>query len=233
MMTDTASSIGIATRGAMRPTALDVAGSGGWIGRPARQLEDTMEPIQLTVTDIRQYHYCPRVVYYTYVQPLERPVTFKMEHGQAAEEREREREVRRTLYRYGLGEGEREFDVALSSRALGLSGRVDMLVTTHTEIVPIEFKYTNEEPSENHCLQVTAYAMIAESRYSAPVPYGIICRLPDGATWRVEANSERRKRVQELVDDIRNMIEHERFPDPPADRAKCVDCEFRRFCADF
>ena len=188
--------------------------------------------MHLTVTDIRQYHYCPRVVYYTYVQPLERPVTFKMEHGQTAEDREQELEKRRTLHRYGLGEGSREFNVSLSSDSLGLSGRLDLLVTTQTEIVPIEFKYTDEEPSENHRLQVTAYALLAERIYSASVPYGIICRLVDGETWRVDATQERRRRVQEVLEEIRNMIEHELFPAPPAERGKCEDCEFRRFCAD-
>lgn len=191
-----------------------------------------MEPLPLTVTDIRQYQYCPRVVYYTYVQPLERPVTFKMEHGQTAEDRERDLEKRRTLHRYGLAEGQRDFNAALHSQTLALSGRVDLLVTTRTEIVPVEFKYTEDEPSENHYLQVTAYAMIAEKQYSATVPYGIICRLTDGETWRVEATADRRRRVQEMLDEIRNMIEHERFPEAPANRGKCVDCEFRRFCAD-
>ena len=35
-----------------------------------------------TVTDLRQYAYCPRIPYFTYVVPLARPVTPKMREGQ-------------------------------------------------------------------------------------------------------------------------------------------------------
>ena len=36
------------------------------------------------VTDLKQYAYCPRIVYYTYIMPSVRPKTFKMDEGKAA-----------------------------------------------------------------------------------------------------------------------------------------------------
>ena len=42
------------------------------------------EPLTFVVTDLKQYAYCPRVVYYTYCLPLLRPMTFKMERGIAS-----------------------------------------------------------------------------------------------------------------------------------------------------
>jgi CRISPR-associated exonuclease Cas4 len=53
--------------------------------------------LELTVTDIRQHVYCPRVPYYRYTLPLERPVTAKMDLGKEEHESTSAKEARRTL----------------------------------------------------------------------------------------------------------------------------------------
>lgn len=65
--------------------------------------------IPLRVNDLKQYAYCPRVVFYHYVMPVEAPSTYKMEHGKLAEEKIDELERRRGLKRYGLSSGTRRF----------------------------------------------------------------------------------------------------------------------------
>ena len=59
----------------------------------------------ITVTDLRQYSYCPRVVYYTGMLP--RPLTNKMRTGTQAHQDEEDRERRRSLRVYHLDGGER------------------------------------------------------------------------------------------------------------------------------
>jgi len=191
-----------------------------------------MTDFPLTVSDIRQFSYCPRVVYFTYVQPLERPATYKMEHGLTAEKRADALERRRTLHRYGLESGERIFDAWLRSDALALSGKADLLILTADAACPVEYKETTGGMTRNHRLQLTAYAMMAEQQYARPAPCGFVCRLPDGMMWRVTTLGTWRQQVLDVLRRIREMADAERFPDPPRERGKCVDCEFRRFCAD-
>ena len=57
------------------------------------------------VTDLRQWAYCPRVVYYQYCLPDIRPVTKLMEAGQEEHRAESGREERRSLRTYGLKTG--------------------------------------------------------------------------------------------------------------------------------
>jgi len=71
------------------------------------------------VTDLKQFAYCPRVVYYSYCLPLIRPVTYKMEAGREAHLDEKGREERRSLRAYGLREGERSFNLWLGSLVCG------------------------------------------------------------------------------------------------------------------
>lgn len=81
----------------------------------------------LRVTDLKQYDYCPRVVYYEHCLPKLRPVTYKMTAGIAAQERVTALEERRSLRTYGLTSGERHFNVAVSSAQLGFTGQIDCL----------------------------------------------------------------------------------------------------------
>ena len=75
----------------------------------------------LTVTDLKQWTYCPRVVFYQYCMPRLRPMTFKMEAGLEAHEDEKARERRRTGQLYGLTAAERIENVRIQSDTLGLS----------------------------------------------------------------------------------------------------------------
>ena len=157
----------------------------------------------LRVSDIKQYQYCPRVVYYQYVLPVDRKVTYKMEKGKVAQEEIEELEARRKLGKYGLKEGKRTFNPWLNSRKLGLSGKLDLLIEANSERYPVDFKFTRGRPYKNHLYQLGGYALIIEDKWEKSVQKG-----------------------------IRMMITEERFPDPPSHRSKCVDCEYQNYCRD-
>ncbi|MEW6108220.1 MAG: hypothetical protein AB1632_03485 [Nitrospirota bacterium] len=94
--------------------------------------------IQLKVSDLKQYIYCPRVVFYNYVMPVEKIPTFKMEHGKIAEDKIVRLENRRKLIKYDLSSGEREFHKNVYSKNLGLSGKVDLLIKTPKTFYPVD-----------------------------------------------------------------------------------------------
>ena len=101
-------------------------------------------PWLLEVTDLKQYRYCPRIVFFRYCLPRIRPVTYKMEEGIRAHEEEATREARRGLTLYGLPDGERIPSVYLADSALGLHGRVDLVIAVPAragavEAIPVEY----------------------------------------------------------------------------------------------
>lgn len=95
--------------------------------------------LRLRVTDLKQYEYCPRIVFYQYVLPVEKVSTYKMEAGKAQEARLDVLEKRRKLVRYGLRDGRRRFHVGLVSERLGLSGKLDLLIETDSDRYPVDF----------------------------------------------------------------------------------------------
>ncbi len=198
-------------------------------------MEERSDRTIFVVTDLKQYSYCPRIVFYTYCLPLIRPVTFKMEEGRAAHDEEMARERRRTLALYGLEEGIRHYHVWLESAELGLRGRVDLVIEVGGEggeRIPVEYKQTRREAGRHIRQQIAAYGMMLEETWGRPVRRGLILSLLSRQVTEVLITDELRQEVREAVRAMREMVEGERMPEAPRRRGKCRVCEFRRFCND-
>jgi CRISPR-associated exonuclease Cas4 len=194
------------------------------------------ERLIFTVTDLKQYTYCPRIVFYTYCLPLLRPTTYKMEAGIAAHERAGKREQRRTLAAYGLEEGKRHFDVWVESPILGLRGRVDLVIEVvveeEREWIPVEYKHTRRRTGSHIRRQLAAYGMMLEEERGGVVRRGFVYSLVTRKVEEVAMTERLRGDVREMVAVMREMVEGEAMPAPPRSRRPCVNCEFRRFCND-
>ena len=187
---------------------------------------------QLIVSDVKQYVYCPRIVYFTACRQLRRPVTYKMVEGQLEHEDVETKEHRRSLRAYGIENGERHFATRLRSERLGLSGVLDMIIVTPTEAIPVEFKNTSALPGLNHKYQLTAYALLVEERWSKPIRRGFVYLIPVKRAIEIEITPSMRSFVLHVLDDIRAMVLSERMPEPTRQVGRCVDCEFKNYCGD-
>lgn len=186
----------------------------------------------LKVGDIKQYLYCPRILYYTYVAPVDHKVTPKMVYGKEEHIEFERLEQRRTLRAYNLTEGKKVFRTALESRRLGLRGVLDMHVLTPQGCLPVEVKYTSSRPGLNHKYQLVAYAMLLEDAYGKPVRHGYLYMIPSKRVHVVEITPNARAFVKRMVRQITDLVRREAFPPATRRVGRCVDCEFRRFCGD-
>lgn len=188
--------------------------------------------IHLRVNDLKQYAYCPRVVFYQYAMPVQRKPTFKMEHGKTVEGKVEQLERRRKLREYGLDQGERRFQMWLSSARLGLSGRLDLMITTPRGVFPVDFKDTRVRVHHNHHVQLCAYALLVEDVFGVPVLKGFIYRVPRDDVTVVDITPELRVETVCALKEVREMIRTERMPPPTPVGARCTDCEYRNYCGD-
>jgi len=184
-----------------------------------------------TVTDLKQYMYCPRILFYQTCLPDVRPITYKMQAGVEAHVDERQRASRRSTRWYGLPEGERLFDVWVQSPTLGLSGQIDEVVQTESEIVPVDYKMA-QRVGEHYKIQLAAYAMMLEETRQTQVRRGIIYLIPLHKANEVPITRALRQRVLSTLETMRAIAERETMPEPTEWRQRCADCEFRRFCND-
>lgn len=197
----------------------------------------THDPM-LEVTDLKQWRYCGRIVWYRFCLPDIRPVTALMEQGITSHRAEADREERRSLRAYDLTEGERMFNVVLRSERLGLSGRLDMAIAVPGRTVPgayavvVDYKDSEQLPGPHFKLQLATYALLLEELWELPVTLGFVYLIPLKQAVRIPITAALRRKVIHTVMTIQTAIRNEALPPPPAGRRPCFTCEFRRFCND-
>lgn len=191
-----------------------------------------MSDMTLTVTDLKQWLYCPRIAYYMRCLPKVRPVTYRMQSGKEAHEDEVGREHRRSLRAYGLADGERAYEVSLASEVLGLRGKVDLVVRRDDEIIPIEYKDSEGRAGRHFLLQLAAYGLLLEEMTGLPARRGFLYFVPSRRSRAVELTDDLKDSVRATIGQIQEMIQHEAIPPATPRRERCTNCEFRRFCND-
>jgi len=190
-------------------------------------------PLPLTVSDVRQHVYCPRIPYFRLgLRLAHRPVTVKMQEGQRAHERTEELEPRRTLRTYGLESGERRFGLTLHSPRLALSGRLDMAIVLPSEVVPVEWKNSAGPLGLNHKYQLTAYALLAEEELRRPVRRAFVYWIPSRRAQAVPITPATRAYTRRVLRAIRGAVAAERMPEGTRLLARCRECEFLVHCND-
>lgn len=187
----------------------------------------------VTVTDLKQWAYCPRVVFYQYCMPRLRPMTYRMEAGLGAHEEEKVRERRRTGQLYGLPDAVRIEQVRLQSETLGLTARIDLVLQRENQAWPVEYKLSRRTAIAAHFkLQLAAYALMLEEAWGVQAPEGFLYSLVTRKAERVSLSKALRGKAVKSIEEIRRTVIAERMPPPTSHRGRCINCEFRRFCND-
>lgn len=186
------------------------------------------------VTDLKQWVYCARILYYYTCLPDIRPVTYKMETGIQAGREEAAREVRRSLKVYKLTAGRREFDVPVASSRLGLRGKVDMVIwldDADEQFIPVDYKHSKENGLHVK-FQLAAYALLLEEMSGGVAKRGFLYSIPLRKAEEVKLDKRLRQKLYSALEGMHRMLLSESMPAPTPQRSKCVACEFRRFCND-
>ena len=188
----------------------------------------------LSVGDLKQYVYCPRIFYFRTIQPLRPPATFLMERGMEFQSHFDRLEPRRVLSRFGFDQAERHFSRTLTSKELDLTGQADLALVGADRVAIVDVKASAAPLAENHRFQLAAYAILAEHVFLKPCPtcFALFVDRDDDEIEAVTIDEELRSGLQTLLGEMRDIVETQAFPDPTPHRARCLGCEFRNFCGD-
>ncbi len=186
----------------------------------------------INIRDIYDYCYCNRTVYFKYIMPVEKEPTPKMAIGQEFHKTAEELLKKRKITKYTKGEEcIKTTGKNLYSEKYDMSGTADIILEFEKICIPIEQKFTNNFLSEGNILQLSAYGLIIEEEYGKNVEKGFIEILHSEKLYEINIKENFRK-VEEIIKEIKKIIEDEMFPERNGSRKKCSDCEYRRFCND-
>src|SRR5215218_5069414 len=121
-----------------------------------------------------------------------------MDLGKEEHETTSAKEARRTLKAYGIEEGERRFGVGLYSESLGLRGKIDMVILTPREVIPVEYKVA-AGIGLHHKYQLTAYAMLAEHTFGGTVTRASVYLTPAKKAQEVPITAAMRGHVKKIL----------------------------------
>ncbi|MEM1548398.1 MAG: CRISPR-associated protein Cas4 [Thermoproteota archaeon] len=193
------------------------------------------EPELVAATDIKQYHFCPRIIYFTRVLGVEERTTESEEEGREAHTEFHRKERRRTTLLGGktIKIEQKWTALRLKSEKLGLEGMVDMVVKTPEGYAIVEYKMTNmpKRIMPGHLYQAAAYAMLVEEVFKTIVRKLYVYYEKSGKFLEIPMTDTIRKHVVWTIGKIRNIIKEEKLP-PAKSSGKCKSCGYRWVCKE-
>jgi len=186
------------------------------------------EGIYLTAEDMRQFVYCPRIIYFRYVMLIQPESTYKMQRGEAVHQkgvRSKGKEIEGSLEKY--------YNLFLKDVELNIASLLDYLEFNGAEAIPVDIKtgHCYQDPiSDHHLAQLIFQAILVEKNFKVPVMKVKVIYTKEKSERIYTFSVMDKLKVLKNIGRIREMVRTEAIPAPVSDAGKCVDCEFWRYC---
>ncbi len=185
----------------------------------------------IPVNLIRQWRYCPRVVFYMELMkiPVYRHAWIKQ--GIDFHELQKKLWRRRSYLRFKIESGTHHHNLSLCCNEVGLHGIVDMAIETDEMVYPVEFKLSPGSKKVGDILQLAAYSILLEKEFNKPSSTGFLAG--GGKDIHViDIDNQKKRDVLVIADSIRRMLERGLKPESSATAKQCCACEFINYCND-
>ena len=187
----------------------------------------------VSVSDLVQYAYCPRKVYFSKVLGLSVADRKKMEYGKEEHKKEHRRSKERKSI-YGFDKKDIQgvhHKVYVECEKIGLFGQIDtVLEFKNGSLIPVEVKYSDfVAVFKNWKKQLVAYALLLEKEFNKEVKKGVLYFPKQKKKLIVYITADDKKFVVRDIEKIRKLVKSEKMP---RGRDRCGYCEMRKFCKE-
>jgi len=187
-----------------------------------------MIPINL----IRQYHFCPRIVYFallTNIKPVyPRHVSLGVDYHKLQEKLSKHRRFKKLHISYN----EILQEKYIENEKLDICGKVDLAFISDDEIIPCEFKNISSKPSYSYILQLYGYGVLLKNKYDKNLSQGFIFHSNNLKLDHIQFNSKIEKDFLQTIKNIKQIVSNNILPNSSANELKCSQCEYLNFCDD-
>lgn len=187
----------------------------------------------LQVSDITQYFYCPRKVYFLRTLGISPSPRKKMDAGKEEHEREYRRiRERKTIYGFNREDVKKVFHkLPIEAPEHSLHGRVDTVVLLKGgKVIPVDVKYSSfTKVKRNWKKQLVAYAILLEAKFGKEVRSGVLYFPRKRKKVDVEIRQKDKEFIHKDIENILKLIRSEKIPNVQKGK-KCNYCEMKKFC---
>lgn len=210
---------------------------GGAEGGVERSFSSDLVEGYCSVTDIKHYLYCPRIVHYDRVMHAQ-PILGSQQEASKATHRELEEKERRrkaaVFYSPEFETAEKIFRVPLESGTLRLRGNLDLLIHSSSEYIPVEYKEMASDKGKlwlDHKYQLAAYALLVDEKYDTIVKRGIVNYVGEDRLIPCEISDGMKKHVRKIVAEINKLLSDQALPPVTVPASKCHGgCGYQWIC---
>lgn len=193
-----------------------------------------LSDVYITGSDIKNYIYCPRIIYFKRVMCVEPILGKQQSYGKLRHIKEIFNESRRKGSYKGISSKRKLFNYRIVSDRLSASAVIDCVIENEDgSFVIIEYKNSisnNGKVYSDHKYQLTFYALLLEDVVKQTIDKGFINYLQDNKVVKVEITGSMKKYVSRLILLIKNDIEKEKLRPIQVNRKKCYGCGYMHIC---
>lgn len=183
----------------------------------------------LRINEIKNYLYCPRIPFYTLCLEMDRETALS-QLGIESESIAKKKMKRRKHALHAVHDGSRHFDVPVILDDYALIGRIDEVVETDAGCYIVDYKDTDRDYGYWK-IQLYAYRLGIEAQ-GKMVLGCYIYTIPNQSYIEMKITQREAKKLDEIVQALRSVIETQICPDPTPHDRKCHTCQYACFCND-
>lgn len=191
-----------------------------------------MKPISVTPSEIIQYLYCPRFIYFEKVLgiPQYEEKSYKAMRGRRIHETKSS--VNKEYLRKKIGAIDKLQEQYLTNELL--RGKVDEVLTLDDgTMAPLDYKFAQykEKVFSTYKTQLACYACLIEDNFGKEVNRGfLVYTRSKNKLVEIEIGEEQKIQVKECARSIGEIIRDNRFPKATRYKKRCIECTYRNIC---
>jgi len=193
-----------------------------------------MNETYITVSDVMEYLFCPRFIYFMYCLDIKQHEDKRYKVLKGRKVHEVREKINKDYIRKKLNCTRKESSVYMASKKHHVKGIVDeVLFMDDGTASPFDYKYAEDKGKlfKTYKYQSVIYGLLIKENYNVDVKKGFICYTRSNnsvreITFREKDFTEAIETINEILDVIRKGF----YPKKTKSLMRCVDCTYRNIC---
>ncbi len=190
---------------------------------------------KITVSDVVEYMYCPRFVYFERVLGIPQHEEKREKVRIGREIHNLKEDINKNYIRKSINSKLKYTNVYLSSNKYRIVGVIDeILVKKDSSYSPLDYKFAEYKSKmfNTHKYQSILYGLLIKDNYNVEVNKGYIVYVRScNLVKEISFTEKDFKKSIDFVNLIFEIIENEEFPENiKVNKRKCIDCCYRNVC---
>lgn len=185
-----------------------------------------MNKLYLTATDLMNYLYDPRIIYFVHVLKTPQATTVKELEGRKKYEEFQVKSKRSKIIKE-LPLLPKIYDLYISSSKYRIATKVDCVAVdkNKNQAYPIQVKYSLKPRVlyRTQTFQLVMEALLIEEQLGYKVPHGYVKFLRSGDFVKVKITQKLKDELLEILSEIESIIQSEKLPKGTPHKRKNID----------